>query len=74
MHREKYNFILEETNKVLLLVGLEVTKEGRIIQVVQAKTLDEADRRVNNLKKQHYNRAIHDEVKKYCIEDYLRKD
>jgi uncharacterized protein (TIGR02391 family) len=73
-NREKYNFIFEETNKALLLVGLEVTREGRIKTTTQAKTLDEVDRRVNNLRKQLYNRAIHAEVKKYCITDYLRKD
>ena len=72
--RDKYNFLLEETNKVLLLVGLTVNKEGRLIEVVQAKTLDEVDRRVNDLKRQLYNRTIHPEVQKYCIKDYLRKD
>lgn len=72
--RKKFNFLLEEINKVLLLVGLSVTNEGRLTEVVQAKTLDEVDRRVNNLRKQLYNRAIHHEVEKYCIKDYLRKD
>ena len=37
--RDKYNFLFEGTNKVLLLAGLEITKEGKIIEVVQAKTL-----------------------------------
>jgi uncharacterized protein (TIGR02391 family) len=73
-NRENYDYIFEETNKALLLAGLEVTKEGRIIQVTRAKTLDEVDRRVNNLKRQLYNRAIHPEVQKYCIRDYLRRD
>lgn len=72
--RDKYNYLFEETNKVLLLAGLFMSKEGRLTEVVQAKTLDEVDRRVNNLREQLYNRAIHHEVKKYCIKDYLRKD
>ena len=72
--REKYRCILEKTNKVLLLVGLTVTPEGKLQEVVAAKTLDEVDRRVNSLQKQLYNRAIHREVQKYCIADYLRKD
>ena len=66
-----YNFLFERTNKVLLLAGLKVTKEGKIIEVVQAKTLDEVDRRVNSLQRQLYNRAIHGEVQKYCIKDYF---
>lgn len=72
--RDKYNYLLEGTNKVLLLAGLKVTKEGKLIEVVRAKTLDEVDRRVNSLQHQLYNRAIHNEVQKYCIKDYLQKD
>lgn len=45
-----------------------------MIEVVQAKTLDEVDRRVNSLQRQFYNRAIHSEVQKYSIKDYLQKD
>lgn len=73
-NRSKYRFLLEGVNKVLVLAGLEITKEGKLVEVVQAKTLDEVDRRVNSLQRQLYNRAIHSEVQKYCIEDYLRKD
>lgn len=73
-NREKYNYLLEGTNKALLLAGLEITKEGKLIEVVQAKTLDEVDRRVNSLQRQLYIRAIHSEVQKYCIKDYLQRD
>jgi uncharacterized protein (TIGR02391 family) len=72
--REKYSFLFEETNKALLLAGLSVTKEGSLTEVIRATTLDEVDRRVNHLRRQLYDRAIHHEVKKYCIKDYLRKD
>lgn len=72
--RNKYYHLLEETNKVLLLAGLSISNEGQLVDVVQAKTLDEVDRRVNHLKRELYNRAIHSEVQKYCIKDYLRKD
>lgn len=72
--REKYNYLFEETNKVLLLSGLEITKEGKLIETIEARTLDEVDRRVNSLRQQLYNRAIHSEVQKYCIKDYLQKD
>lgn len=73
-NRDKYNYLLEGTNKALLLAGLEITKEGKLIEVVQAKTLDEVDRRVNSLQRQLYIRAIHSEVQKYCIKDYLQRD
>ena len=72
--RDKYAYLLEETNRVLLLAGLSVSKEGTLSEAVQAKTFDEVDRRVNDLRRQLYNRAIHQEVEKYCIKDYLRQD
>lgn len=72
--REKYQWLYEETNKVLLLIGLQVQKDGKIVGVPKASTLDEVDRRVNSLHKKLYDRAIHPEVTKYCIRDYLRKD
>lgn len=72
--RNKYDYLLEGVNRALLLAGLEITKEGKLTEVVQAKTLDEVDRRVNSLQRQLYNRAIHNEVQKYCIKDYLQKD
>jgi uncharacterized protein (TIGR02391 family) len=55
-------------------VGLSIDKEGILSEVVQARTLDEVDRRVNELRRQLYSRAIHHEVEKYCIKDYLRRD
>lgn len=61
--REKYINLLEETNKVLLLAGLSVNKEVKIVDVAKATTLDEVDRRVNHLKCELYNRTIHNEVR-----------
>lgn len=72
--RDKYQWLYEEINKVLLLVGLQIQKDGKITNVPKAETLDEVDRRVNSLNKKLYDRAIHSEVTKYCIKDYLRKD
>lgn len=73
-NRSKYDYLFEGVNKVLLMAGLELTKEGKLIEAIRAKTLDEVDRRVNSLQRALYNRAIHNEVKKYCIKDYLQKD
>jgi uncharacterized protein (TIGR02391 family) len=72
--RDKYNYMLEGINKVLIMTGIEMTKEGKLTKVEQAKTLDEVDKRVNDLKRKLYSRAIHNEVKKYCIKEYLEKD
>lgn len=72
--REQYKFILEELNKILLLLGYKIDSSGKLIEIVKANSLDEVDRRVNSLKKKLYDRNIHSEVAKYCINDYLRED
>ena len=72
--RQRYRYLLEETNKILLFAGLSIDQSGKLIEVSQAHTLTEVDKRVNHLKKALYDRAIHSEVQKYCIEDYLRAD
>lgn len=69
--REQYQIMFEEINKVLLFIGLELGKDGKIRETVRAQSLEEVDRRVNNLKKRLYDRAIHPEVTKYCIKDYF---
>lgn len=73
-NRESYNYMLEEINKVLIFNGLEINKSGDIVKVNKVDTLDEIDRKINSLRKKLYDRAIHDEVKKYCIKDYMNKD
>lgn len=72
--RNQYQFILEELNKILLLLGCQIDSSGKLIEIIKANNLDEVDRRVNSLKKKLYDRNIHSEVAKYCIQDYLRKD
>lgn len=72
--REKYEYLLEGINKVLLFVGLMVDRSGNIVETAQSQTLHEVDQRVNRLKRALYERAIHSEVQKYCISDYLRAD
>jgi uncharacterized protein (TIGR02391 family) len=72
--RVQFESMRESVNKVLLLAGIEIQPTGKLQPVVRATTLDEVDRRVNSLNRHLYNRAIHPEVKKYCIGDYLRKD
>ena len=72
--RQKYRYLFEETNKILLFAGLSIDQSGRLAEASQAQTLTEVDQRVNRLKKALYDRAIHSEVQKYCVEDYLRAD
>lgn len=72
--REKYNWLFEELNKVLVLAGIGICKDGRMIKIIKADSLDEADKRVNSLRKKLSDRCIHSEVEKYCRSDLMRKD
>ena len=72
--REKYQYLLEEINKELITLGLHIAATGVLEKVIKAQTLNEVDRRCTELQNKLYHRAIHEEVKKYCIKDYLRKD
>lgn len=72
--RQWYTDIVNSVNKVLLMKGLILNPEGKIIYTKKANTLDEVDERLNNLTKHLRDRYIHAEVLKYCIKDYLRND
>lgn len=72
--REKYNYLFNEANKVLLLAGLEIRDNGKICETKKAETLADVDLRVKSLEQKLIDRNIHSEVKKYCIRDYLQKD
>jgi len=72
--QQKFEYLRDSVNKVLMLAGFEVQRSGKLQKVVKATTLDEVNRRVNSLQKHLYGRAIHAEVTKYCINDFLRKD
>ena len=72
--RDKYKYLFDEVNKVLMLIGLEILENGKIQETVKAETLDEVDKRVKSLEQKLTDRNIHPDVKKYCIKDYLQKD
>lgn len=72
--REGYDELVEALNKILLFDGKEINSQGKIVVSSKATTLREVDIRVNNLKKQLYERKIHSEVTKYCNNELLKKD
>jgi hypothetical protein len=41
-----YNHILAEVNKPLMLMGLEITNEGKLKRIVAATTISEVERRI----------------------------
>ncbi|MDD3171750.1 MAG: TIGR02391 family protein [Bacilli bacterium] len=72
--RDKYSDFILKLNKVLVMMGAKINDEGKLVPVERAKTLDEVDRRVNNLKGEFERRRFHPEIMKYCKREYLSED
>lgn len=72
--RDKYSDFILKLNKVLVMMGAKINDEGKLVPVEKAKTLDEVDRRVNNLKGEFERRRFHPEIMKYCKREYLSED
>ena len=66
--------ILAEINKPLLLMGLEMTNEGKLIKAVAATTISEVERRTRSLVSELQKRHIHADVVKCCREEYLQEN
>lgn len=66
--------ILAEINKPLLLMGLEMTNEGKLIKAVAATTISEVETRTRSLVSELQKRHIHADVVKCCREEYLQEN
>ena len=66
-----YDEILLEINKPLMLIGLQMTNEGKLIKIEAATTISEVERRTRDLVSELQKRHIHQDVIKCCKEEYL---
>lgn len=71
---EVFNYRLNELNKRLSLIGLEITKEARYRKVTVAKTLTDAQERASHYKYKLEQRFVHPEIIKYCNEELVREN
>lgn len=69
-----YNLILQDINKPLMLIGLQVTNEGKIIKIQAATTLSEVERRTKSLVGELQKRHIHKDVLNCCKEEFLQEN
>lgn len=69
-----YDEILLEINKPLMLIGLQMTNEGKLLKVQAATTISEVERRTRNLVSELQKRHIHQDVIKCCKEEYLQEN
>ena len=61
-------------NARLMLYGYEVRSDGKVAVAVRAATLDEAQRRADDLGSALHDRAIHERVLEFCRPELLRQN
>lgn len=69
-----YEEILTQVNRPLMLLGLQMTNEGKLIRVDAATTITEVERRTRSLVSELQKRHIHYDVIKCCKEEYLQEN
>lgn len=69
-----YDLILEDINKPLMMIGLQITPEGKLTKVVAATTISEVERRTRSLVSELQKRHIHPDVLKCCKEEFLQQN
>ena len=72
--KDQFESMRETLNKRLMMIGLEVSKEGKVCDVQKAKTIDEVEQRVLTLFQLSEERNFHKEVFKYCKREFLNQD
>jgi len=61
-------------NEILSFSGIEFGSDGQFRQKDPAKTLDEAERRVQTIRSKFQGRRIHPEVLKYCRTELMQEN
>lgn len=74
MNHDQYDDLLFNVNRVLMFMGLEISKEGKINLVNAATTITEVERRTQNLKRALEKRVIHRDVLACCKVEYLQEN
>lgn len=64
-----YDEILLEINKPLMIIDLQITNEGKLLQVEAVTTISEVERRTRSLVSELQKRHIHQDVIKCCKEE-----
>ena len=67
----RYYSIIEDVNTVLSFHGLEFRDDGKFHKVSKSKTLGEAERRADTLKRTVADRNLHNELLEYCRAELL---
>ena len=71
---DKYNKMLTEVNQQLAFVGYELKRDGQYREIITAKTIDDIQIKVENLKQELEGRNSHQEIFKYCTAELLQNN
>lgn len=72
--QDLFDYRLNELNKRLSLIGLQITTQAKYKKVNVAKTLNEAQERASHYKYKLELRNVHPEVIKYCNEELVKEN
>lgn len=71
---ELFIYRINELNKRLSFIGLEITREAKYKKVTTAKTLTDAQERASHYKYKLELRNVHSEIIKYCNEELVKEN
>ena len=72
--QEEFERHREELNAILSFSGLEYGQDGQFHMREVARTLDEAERRLQTIHRKFRDRRLHSEVEKYCRTELLQEN
>ena len=72
--QDKYCKMLKEVNQQLAFVGYELKNDGQYREINVAKTIDDIQIKVENLKQKLEERKVHQEIFKYCKVELLQNN
>ena len=71
---DRYNWMRNELNMVLMLAGVEIRDNGQFYSILQAQSLSEVQRRTKELRDKLTGYCVHSEVLKCCRDELLAED
>ena len=71
---DRYRRIRESANQVLAFVGVQVDDQGRVVASATARTITEAQRIAQSLRRLLYERRIHGDVLRFCTDELVALD
>jgi len=68
---ERFEHMRRDLNRALIMCGLSLTEQGKLVPVSNAKSISEARRRANDLRSDMLSRSVHPDVLSFCREELV---